>query len=512
MGQFVTDCITSTKSSSGKPDPKSRNTLPLSVSAMSEESKMSATSNMSSATSVSSFGSVTTKTENSLVQSTFGNELLTLEDGAMSGYLTLKELNTLLLKYIGQVQDLEMNQTKPGGSTSITVNIDRSEITSLKSKYDDQLEDWKKQCEDKDKEIAALKAEITKLKAEIKRLKESNAAKDGTIKERDLTIEGLRAEISKLQVSLSMFQNQKEIYEFQIARLQGEISYLTGELNAMTNALVAEQNRSMDLGNRLVSMEKELRFKIDVLGSELKSERGKTNIDISSLDTRIQGEYADRLKAELKILRKMYEEHMRQTEETLERTYKTKISDLEVQLAVQMNAVKPTEDITELKIELEKYKKKIEELDSNNRDLSLQWSKLSVELREQEANFQAKMTTKETEMDYLAKQTAEYKKLYEEMRSKLLLEASEVKVYNRLITPEMERISSMYSEQFANGTLSSSRKTLKFSRNSDGEVDGSSSDEENTKSIKVSQTVAKTSTTQKVTKEAVQNSSMSKKN
>ena len=41
-------------------------------------------------------------------------------------------------------------------------------------------------------------------------------------------------------------------------------------------------------------MEKELRFKIDVLGSELASERGKTNIDIASLDTRIQGQYADR--------------------------------------------------------------------------------------------------------------------------------------------------------------------------------------------------------------------------
>merc|ERR1712215_49111 len=64
-----------------------------------------------------------------------------------------------------------------------------------------------------------------------------------------------------------------------------------------------------------------------------------------------------------------YEEHMRQTEETLEMTFKKKISDLEVQLAVQMSAVKSTEDITELKIELEKYKKKIEELDSNNRDL-----------------------------------------------------------------------------------------------------------------------------------------------
>ena len=68
------------------------------------------------------------------------------------------------------------------------------------------------------------------------------------------------------------------------------------------------------------------------------------------------------------------------------------ISDLEVSLAVHMNSVKPTEDMTALKVEIEKYKKKMEELDSNNRDLSLQWSKLSVEIRDKEAAFNAKVT------------------------------------------------------------------------------------------------------------------------
>ena len=43
----------------------------------------------------------------------------------MSGFLNLKELNTLLLKYIGQVQDLELNQSKGNANSSITVNIDR---------------------------------------------------------------------------------------------------------------------------------------------------------------------------------------------------------------------------------------------------------------------------------------------------------------------------------------------------------------------------------------------------
>ena len=50
------------------------------------------------------------------------------------------------------------------------------------------------------------------------------------------------------------------------------------------------------------------------------------------------------------------------------------------------------------------------------------------------------MLAKETEMAYLAKQTAEYKKMCDDMRSKLLSEATEVKVFNRLITPEMNRM------------------------------------------------------------------------
>merc|ERR1712013_118992 len=490
-------------SKSGKPEPKSRNTLPLSASELSADTSGSSVSTSFSSSSASMAASSSSKTVMS-TSSTYQNGL-EFDEWNMPGFLNLKELNTLLVKYIGRVQDLEMNQAQPGAGSSITVNIDRSEITNLQTKYDDQLADWKKKCDEKDKEIAALKAEITNLKAEIEKLKESNANKDGTIKERDLTIEGLRAEISKLQATLAMFQNQKEIYEFQITRLQGEIAYLTGELNTMNIALSAEENRSLDLGNRLASMEKELRFKIDVLGSELASERGKTNIDISSLDTRIKNEYADRLKDELKVLRKIYEEHMRVSQETLEMTYKQKISDLEVSLAVHMNSVKPTEDMTALKVEIEKYKKKMEELDSNNRDLSLQWSKLSVEIRDKEAAFNAKMSAKEIEMSYLAKQNAEYKKMYEEMRSKLLYEESEVKVYNRLITPEVDRIRRSSGMQ-----ISGSRATtLNFFRNSDGEMNGSS-DEETSQTVKVSEVkMTKTSTAQKVTKEAVQSSSSS---
>merc|ERR1711933_391960 len=452
-------------SKSGKQ--KGRDSLPRSASTMSDESNEVSMSISSSAVSKSSSSS-SSVVASSMKTSSASYELeMTNGDLTLPGFLSLKELNSLLEKYISEVQGLDLSLAKTGGSTSVTVNIDRSEIVNLQAQYDDQLADWKKKCDDKDKEIAALKAEIARLKAEIKILKESGKNKDGIIKERDLTIETLKSEISRLTAILSMMKNQKEIYEVQIKHLQGEVAKLRGELNNLVNALASEQNRSQDLCWKLASMEKDLRFKFDVLGSELASERGKTNIDIASLDTRIQGQYADRLKDELEILRKIYKEHMRVSEESLEMSYKKKVADLEVYLKAQVDSAVPTEDMTAIKIDIEKYKKKIEELDSNNRDLSLQWSRLQVELREKEASFQAKMLAKETEIDYLAKQTAEYKKMCDEMRSKLLSEATEVKVYNRLITPEMNRITSIYSDQFMNGT------------------------EESVKSIRVSQSMSK---------------------
>ena len=50
------------------------------------------------------------------------------------------------------------------------------------------------------------------------------------------------------------------------------------------------------------------------------------------------------------------------------------------------------------------------------------------------------MRDKDIDMAYLAKQNAEYMEMYEK-RNKCYQEASEVKVYNRLIIPEVDRIS-----------------------------------------------------------------------
>ena len=93
------------------------------------------------------------------------------EDHFPTGFLSLKELNDLLCKYIDRVHDLEFTKEKPG-APSLTVKIDRTEITELSNTYTSQIEDWKKQCQDKDKKKGELEALIAKLEAEVEKLKE----------------------------------------------------------------------------------------------------------------------------------------------------------------------------------------------------------------------------------------------------------------------------------------------------------------------------------------------------
>ena len=52
---------------------------------------------------------------------------------------------------------------------TIYISLLRSEIENLQSKYEVQLDDWKKQCKDNDQEVADLKEQITKLIIENKR-------------------------------------------------------------------------------------------------------------------------------------------------------------------------------------------------------------------------------------------------------------------------------------------------------------------------------------------------------
>lgn len=58
----------------------------------------------------------------------------------------------------------------------------------------------------------------------------------------------------------------------------------------------------------------------------MRNEQSRATVDMSSVDSRMKGEYEAMLKRELKSLRKLYKASMKQSQEEFMRTYNQKVN------------------------------------------------------------------------------------------------------------------------------------------------------------------------------------------
>merc|ERR1719431_1478874 len=378
-----------------------------------------------------------------------GEDFTNWGDLHLNGFLNLRELNTLLLKYIGVVHELEESQGGTQDNSAININIDESQIVVLDKKYQAEVDSWTKLWTEADSKIAALKAQIVKLEAEKKKLEQLGKDKDGILAEREKTIADLRKKISDIQASLSVFLNQQDIFDAELARLHAELAYLTGEINAYKSLYENEKMRSSDLEARLSSLEQELRFKISVLESELTSKRDRSSVDTASMEVRIKGEFAARLKVELRMLRNMFEESMRINKEKFEMEYRAQITQLELELSLAISQHSSPEDLEKIRVQIRELEARIGQLSGKNLNLSKEWSKLTVQLKMLESEFSSKMSDRERKIVHIKAENTRINRLFEELSNQLMMTKVEVGVYDKLLTPELDRISTRHSEQFS---------------------------------------------------------------
>jgi len=362
-----------------------------------------------------------------------------------SGWLSLKHLNTLLLRYIGIVHDLEEGKVGDGVDGTININIDEKEVKSHQKQYQQYEETWTEEKKKAGAKIKELEAKIKKLEAELAALIARGAEYDTEIAKKQKKMDDLRMEVSRLQAALTPLMHQDNHYMALLRRLQGQLAFLTNELGSVTKDLQAEELRGVELQDRLDSLLSDLKFKLQVLETELTCEMEKTSMDISSMDVRIKGEFINRLKVEVDILRGTYEEFMRTTWESLEEKYKDDLANLELKLTLVLSQQTSQEDIDKIRKEIQKLESSIKGLQKSNAELIEAWSRLSVTIHEEEAAFRAQMAAKEREIDWEIREIEKRKEKLEELRRWMMEERVEVKVYEKLLTPEMQRMTKRHS-------------------------------------------------------------------
>jgi len=333
--------------------------------------------------------------------------------------LNLRQLNELLLKYIDQVRFLESRQDMEG---HFTVNINRSEIDALHQQYSGQLADWRTRCE------------------------------------------AAEAKWGEANVQVGSLQD-----------LSREVSRLQGELERMRREMEEERKRNNGQNVHWRAEEQELRNRIAVLETELKQERGRGQVDISSIDSKLKGDYEKRLMAEVRSLRKMYEDQMKKAQEEWLRMHQTKLSELETALARERAQQSSSGvEARELRILVEELRRKTGELEESNRNLGMKSSQMSVQLQESNSMHQAQMASKDMEIEELKRRILEVQRQYEEIYGTKLEDLQEVKVYGGIIMPEIQRLTRHHEKR---------EKERRKSRGRDLSS-SSSSDDEKKKTIK----------------------------
>merc|ERR1719397_265091 len=299
--------------------------------------------------------------------------------------MNLEQLNELLLKYIDQVRYLESRQDMQG---SFTVNVDRSEIDALHGQYNGQLSDWRARCEAAEAKHAAANIQVE-------------------------TLQGLEREVARLQAEVDRLRREGE---------EG-------------------RRRSSSQEAHYRTTEQELKNRIAILETELRHEKNRGQVDMSSLDSKLQGEYEARLKAEVRNLRKMYEEQMRVAQAEWLKLHQSKLAELEAALARErgQNSSSGVE-ARELRVLVEELRRKMEEVEESNRKLGLRSSQLSVQLQEATSMHNAKMAAKDKEIEDLKYRVVEVQRQYEEIYGTKLEDLQEVKVYSGIIMPEIQRM------------------------------------------------------------------------
>jgi len=378
----------------------------------------------------------------------FGSESSLKFTDESFGCLNLKNLNSLLLKYIEIAHDLEDINSGSLIQKDINIQIDEKQLAKLETKYLNQLDALKLLLKEADENGKALSEAIEKLEEEKRQLEDGDRNKDGQIMERDKNCKGLQSKINEIQARLSVFLSQKEVFDSELQRLNTKLIYLRGELNCYQALHQGERLRGTDLMDRIRGREKELSDKIAEKEKEVEEKREQSSIDTTSLEFRVKGEFAARLKMELGLLRKMFEEAMRRNTERFEIEYRSRISELELELGLVASQQENTESLKQLETEVGALQSQISEANERNRGISQDLSQKTVQMQMMEGTFQNKMSETERKIEYLRAENSRTSKMYEEMNRFLILNKVEVGVYDRLITPELERITERHSETF----------------------------------------------------------------
>jgi len=311
----------------------------------------------------------------------------------------------------------------------------------LKRKYEAELAKWRDELEDKDRDVVRARTDAERLLRDNQHIRDNLDEKINVVKGRDERIGDLEREIADLLAKNNVLINEKQRITENEQELMRDFNELKGELEAAKNELHEEKVGNGELRGKLEMLRKEMETKISILEHQLEAERRRNKLDFSNLDDKIRSEYAQRLRAELKALRKRYKEQTDKAKKEFMHVHSKRISELHEELSkerTECNAARS--ELDEVVNRINNYKDKIGELEGHNLQLQQKTQQLNNELEEHDSTNRARLGAKDREINQLHGDVTRARVDYETILEEKLALDTEIAVYKGLIEAEESRL------------------------------------------------------------------------
>jgi lamin B len=199
------------------------------------------------------------------------------------------------------------------------------EVTNVKHVYDQEIESLKVALDGLSKQYNQLKVASEGLLHENEDMKENLRRKENDLRDSQKLINDLRKELEDLSNSLRNMEIDKRVAENKMNETYPEVLSLRKKLAETKKILDEELFDKANLEDQCKRMDEELKFKIQLLESQLEEVRTRKEVEITEIDGKLQNEYEDKLQKALTDLRDVYESQMEQNKADLSNLYDSRV-------------------------------------------------------------------------------------------------------------------------------------------------------------------------------------------
>lgn len=376
----------------------------------------------------------------------------------------LQNLNDRLAAYIDRIRNLETENNRLLVQVRSTEETVSREVSSVKSMYENELEDARRVLDDTAKEKARLQIENGKLKADADEWKGKYSKRDREARDAENSAQKLQKENNDLLARTSDAEAARKALDTEVNKLKGELANLERQLAHAKKQLEDETLLRVDLQNRLQSTKEDLQFKTQMFEQQLTERTVTTSKEYDEVDaSTIREEYESKMQEALQEMREQHDRQLQEVRGEVETIYERQVGSLKSALNRSMSG--PTASTDEIKItrkRIDEMSSELTKLKKENAALEAQVTNLQSQLAREQEEFEERLTMKDQEIADLRATIEEQSQEYADILEVKIKLDNEIATYRKLLETEEERLN--MSQTSSPGSTPGSRRGHKRKR------------------------------------------------